>query len=256
MCFDDDARPPLPPVRGGTDRDVPATQAGAHGDLVLESADGTDFGAYYAHPDAGSTAGIVILPDVRGLHEFYKELAQRFADAGLHAVAIDYFGRTAGIGPRPDDFPYREHTDKVQPEQVTEDVAAAVEWLRGLAGGTVPSVFTLGFCFGGAHSWRQSAAPLDLAGCIGFYGRPERVADVAGSMKAPLLLLAAGQDFTPVADVEQFAEQVRASGVEAELHVYPDAPHSFFDKRFGEYADECADAWRRILDFVDRHRQH
>ena len=77
----------------------------------------------------------------------------------------------------------------------------------------------------------------------------------ANKMKAPLLLLAAGQDFTPVADVEQFAERVRAAGVEAELHVYPDAPHSFFDRSFAEHADASADAWSRILDFVDRHRQ-
>jgi len=246
MCFDDDAHPPLPPVRGG---------ASDHGDLVLQSADGTEFSAAYAHPDASSTAGVVILPDVRGLHGFYKELAQRFAEAGHHAIAIDYFGRTAGTGPRPDDFAFRPHVDQVQPGQVTEDVAAAVAWLRQLAGGTVRSIFTLGFCFGGAHSWRQSAAGLDLAGCVGFYGRPDRAADVIGQMKAPLLLLAAGQDHTPVADVEAFAEQVRAAGVEADLHVYPDAPHSFFDRKFAEYQDECADAWHRILDFVDRHRQ-
>ena len=248
MCFPDDAHPPPPPlarIRGGAED---------HGDLVLQSADGTEFAAYYAHPDAPSSTGIVILPDVRGLHGFYKELAQRFADAGLHAVAIDYFGRTAGIGARPDDFPWREHTDKLQPEHVSDDVGAAVDWLRGLAGGTVRSVFTVGFCFGGAYSWSQSAASHGLAGCIGFYGRPDRVADVVDEMEAPLLLLAAGRDRTPVEAVEELAEQVRVAGVEAELHVYPDAPHSFFDRRFSEYQDECADAWRRMLDFVDRHR--
>jgi carboxymethylenebutenolidase len=246
MCFGDDARPPLPPVRGG---------AADHGDLVLRSADGTEFGAYYAHPDAPSNAGMVVMPDVRGLHDFYKELARRFAEAGMHSVAFDYFGRTAGIGPRTDDFPYREHVDKLEPQTVSEDVAVAADWLRSLGNGTVESVFTVGFCMGGARSWAQSAAGIDLSGCIGFYGVPSRVADRIGAMKAPLLLLAAGQDFTPVADVEQFADQVRAAGVEAELHVYPDAPHSFFDRSFAEHTDACEDAWRRILDFVEHHRQ-
>jgi carboxymethylenebutenolidase len=91
MCYGDDARPPAPPV---------SRPVGEHGDLVLTSADGTQFGAYYAHPADGSARAIVILPDVRGLHPFYKELALRFAEAGLHAVAIDYFGRTAGTGSR------------------------------------------------------------------------------------------------------------------------------------------------------------
>ena len=42
----------------------------------------------------------MILPDVRGLYPFYTELAERFAQAGYHAIALDYFGRTAGLGPR------------------------------------------------------------------------------------------------------------------------------------------------------------
>ena len=92
-----------------------------------------------------------------------------------------------------------------------------------------------------------------LAGCIGFYGRPDRAADVVPAMQSPLLLLAAGQDRTPVSDVEAFAARVREAGVEAEVHVYPDAPHSFFDRRYEQYEDECDDAWRRILDFVGRH---
>jgi carboxymethylenebutenolidase len=227
---------------------------GEHADLVLRSADGTGFGAYHAHPAEPSTLGMVVLPDVRGLHSFYKELAQRFAEAGMHCVAIDYFGRTAGIGDRDEDFPFREHVEKMQPGAVRDDVRAAVEWLRAPEHGGATAVFTVGFCMGGALSWAQSAGGHDLAGCVGFYGIPSRVADRVPEMSAPLLLLAAGKDFTPVEEVERFAEQVRATGVEAELHVYPDAPHSFFDRTFAEHRADCEDAWRRILDFVERHR--
>ena len=244
MCHDDSARPPLPPVRGGAED---------HGDLTLTSADGTEFGAYYAHPDTPSTRGMVILPDVRGLHDFYKELARRFAEAGMHTVAIDFFGRTAEHRDRGEDFPFREHVEKLHPRRVTEDVGAAVAWLRQLPGAEVRSIFTVGFCMGGALSWGQSASGYDLAGCIGFYGVPSRVTDRIPRMQSPLLILAAGQDFTPVADVEAFAEQVRAAGPEVELQVYPDAPHSYFDRTFGEHQEACEDSWRRILEFVDRH---
>jgi carboxymethylenebutenolidase len=243
MCYGDDARPPAPPVQG---------PLGEHGDLVLESADGTRFGAYHAHPQAPSNRAVVILPDVRGLHPFYRELALRWAEAGLHAVVIDYFGRTAGIGERGEDFPYREHVTKLDFAAVAQDVSAAVSWLHGHTEST--SVFTVGFCLGGAMSWRQAASGDDLAGCIGFYGIPSRVADVVEDMAAPVLILAAGRDrATSVADVEAFAGQVRAAGVEVALHVYPDAPHSFFDKAFAEHRDDCADAWHRQLAFVDRY---
>jgi carboxymethylenebutenolidase len=35
--------------------------------------------------------------------------------------------------------------------------------------------------------------------------------------------------------------------------VYPDAPHSFFDRIAGEHEAACADAWMRMLSFIDRH---
>lgn len=241
MCYADDAQPPAPPRIGAV---------GEHGDVVLESADGTRFGAYAAEPVPPSDRGVVVLPDVRGLHPFYKELARHFAEAGLTAVAVDYFGRTAGIGERDEGFPFREHVEKLEPQRVDEDAAAAARWLRDRG---VTRVFTVGFCMGGAMSWRQSASGTGFAGCMGFYGIPSRVAELVPSMRAPLLLLAAGQDFTPVTEVAAFADRVRSAGVDAELHVYPDAPHSFFDRTFGQHTQACADAWRRMLDFVDRY---
>src|SRR2546423_13238504 len=93
MCYPDDARPPLPPVGGA---------AADQGDLELTAADGNRLMAYFARAEQPTGAGMVVLPDVRGLHQFYKELAQRFAEAGIDAVAIDYFGRTAGMGDRSD----------------------------------------------------------------------------------------------------------------------------------------------------------
>ncbi|MGI8826339.1 MAG: dienelactone hydrolase family protein [Chloroflexota bacterium] len=97
MCYDDDARPPVPPMAGGSAKAE---------DIVLTAADGNRFCAYLANPDRPAGARIVILPDVRGLHQFYKELALRFAEQGVTALALDYFGRTAGLTGRDDSFDY------------------------------------------------------------------------------------------------------------------------------------------------------
>jgi carboxymethylenebutenolidase len=242
MCYSDDARPPAPPVQG---------EIGEHGDLVLTSADGTRFAAYHARPARPPSRGMVILPDVRGLHQFYKDLACRFAEAGVHAIAIDYFGRTAGIGPRDEEFPFREHVEKTQPASVSDDVAAAVAFLRDQPG--IGPVFTVGFCFGGSNSWAQSAAGHELAGCIGFYGIPARVESMVARMRVPLLLLAAGADFTPPEAVAAFADQVRAAGGQATMTVFEGAPHSFFDRSFDEHTEACDRAWREMLDFMDAH---
>jgi carboxymethylenebutenolidase len=89
-----------------------------------------------------------------------------------------------------------------------------------------------------------------LAGAIGFYGVPARVRDVIGQMKAPLLLLVAGADFTPLAEFEQFDQELTSAGVSHTMVVYEGAPHSFFDRTFAEHRAACDDAWRQILDFV------
>lgn len=239
MCYGDDARPPLPPVRGGADD---------RGRTTLTSADGSRVDAYFAHPDEASGNGMIVLPDVRGLHHFYEDLAVRFAEAGFHAIAIDYFARTAPSPDRGEDFPFMEHVQQLEQPRLREDVAAAAAWLGQVP--SVRSIFTVGFCMGGSISWGQSASGLGLAGCIGFYGQPARVADAIGRLESPLLMLAAGKDFTPVEEVERFAADARAAGTDVELHVYPDAPHSFFDRSFTEHEAACADAWQRILDFT------
>src|SRR6188508_1825038 len=141
MCFDSDSLPPIPVLSGA---------AVSHDDLVLEAADGNRLAAFSATPDEASGAGIVILPDVRGLYRFYEELALRFAERGHAAVAIDYFGRTAGVQKRDDDFEYMPHVGQTTSEGIQADAAAAVARLREDGAG---AIFTVGFCFGGRHSW-------------------------------------------------------------------------------------------------------
>jgi carboxymethylenebutenolidase len=243
MCYPDRARPPLPPIRGAAED---------HGDIRLTAGDGNSFAAYEARAAGPTGRGIVVMPDVRGLHRFYKELAVRFAEAGIDAVAIDYFSRSAKDDERGESFDWKAHVERTTPEMVAQDVRAAAERLRERTG--VRAVFTVGFCWGGSASWRQSAEIAGLAGCIGFYGgRPmTRVAPVIPRMRAPLLMLLAGVDSTPPEEFDEFADAVRRRGVEVESHTYAGAPHSFFDRTFAEHRTACDDAWRRMLDFTAR----
>jgi len=250
MCFEPDSLPPIPVISGA---------ALSHDELVLEARDGNRFAAFAALPDDPTTAGIVILPDVRGLYRFYEELALRFAERGYAAIAFDYFGRTAGVGKRGDDFEYMPHVQQTTAEGIQADVAAAAEWLRMRA--AVSGVFTVGFCMGGRQSWLSAAGGHGLAGAIGFYGRPglgqdgqrgptQRAAEIA----CPILALQAGDDQNITADDNaEFERALETAGVKHELITYDGAPHSFFDRKQEDFADASEDAWARVLAFVDRH---
>jgi len=248
MCFDRDSSPPVSPVSGA---------AVEHEDLVLEAADGNRFSAFAASPEEPAAAGVVVLPDVRGLYRFYEELALRFAERGIAAVAMDYFGRTAGIGKRDEDFPYRDHVAQTTEEGVQADIGAAVADLRG-RGST--SVFTVGFCFGGRLSWLAATGGHGLAGAVGFYGgsgdREGWVgpATRAVEMTAPILALQAGDDANIPPEMNAaFDDALTAAGVEHEIVTYDGAPHSFFDRKQEQYRAASDDAWARTLAFIERH---
>lgn len=248
MCYETTARPPLPPIVGG---------AATGESITLKASDGNEFAVFSARAEAEDAPSIVILPDVRGLHAFYEDLALRFAEAGVHATAFDYFGRTAGASRREDDFDFWPEVMKTHPDTVALDVAAVVANLRA-QGAT--NVFTVGFCFGGRNSVNQAARGHGLSGVIGFYGMMvarndddlDAPIDKVSAFEAPVLGLFGGADqmITPE-QLGEFAKALDDRGVGNEIKIYDGAPHSFFDRAFDQFSDECDDAWRRMLGFIE-----
>lgn len=251
MCYDSNARPPEPPKTNGH----------AHGeDIVLTAKDGTQFAAYIARPSNPTGAQVIIYPDVRGLHQFYKELALRFAETGTRALAIDYFGRTAGLSARDDSFEYMPHVQQIKFDTLFADIAAAFNYLQG-EGNTGP-IFTVGFCFGGSTSLLTGTEDFGQKGVIAFYaglsrvfpGASGSVLELAKDIRYPVLGLFGGADANiPVSDVQKLDEGLKQAGVEREVVTYDGAPHSFFDRRSTDFAEASSDAWTRVLNFITAH---
>jgi len=256
MCFDHDSRPPIVPIAGG------ALDAGP---VVLTAQDGTEFDAFRAVAGEPTGAGILILPDVRGLHVYYEELALRYAEHGIDALAIDYFARTAGRGSRGPEFDYAPHVSLMSWETIAADIRIGVATLiePAWAGGRAPtSIFTTGFCMGGRLAYLSAALGLGLAGVLGFYGWPTgphrngspAPAEVASTIASPVLAIWGGADRGITPDiVEAFEVALREAAVEHRSITYPGAPHSFFDRMAAEHADASVAAWKEALDFIRAH---
>ena len=166
MCHDHDSRPPAPPRSG---------DVAERGVLTLTSADGTEFSAAYAAPAAPPRVGRRgparhprPAPVLRGARRAVRRGRRwpRWRSTGSGGPPA--YGRG---GTRDEDFDWQPHIPRTTPEGMDADIAAGIAYLRERTGADLP-VVTVGFCFGGSHSWRQSGGDLDLAGCAGFYGKP------------------------------------------------------------------------------------
>jgi carboxymethylenebutenolidase len=281
MCFDHDSQPPIAPIAGG------ASDARR---LTITSGDGAEFSAFAAHAARPTGARILILPDVRGLHRYYEELAMRFAEHGVDALSIDYFCRTAGTGPRDADFEYRPHVEQTRWETLSADIRAGFEQLRAGAGGAGggrgasaadsagaadsasvadgagaadgTSIFVTGFCMGGRLAFDATTLGLGFAGAIGFYGWPTGThrsgspapAEVADQIECPILALFGGADEGLGPDVRAaFDRALSDADVEHEVVTYEGAPHSFFDRKASEFQDASDAAWAKTLEFMRAH---
>lgn len=250
MCFDHDSRPPIAPIEGG---------ALDGREITLTSADGTRFTAFTARAADPLGVGMLVLPDVRGLHPYYEDLALRFAEHGVDAVAIDYFGRTAGLGRRGGSFDHQPHVSQLTWDGLQADIRAAAAHLRSAEGGHVEQLFTMGFCLGGRIAFLTATLDIEAAGVIGFYGSPigphrtglPAPAEVADRMRGRILALFGGADEgIPAHAIQTFEAALTTAGVPHQVITYQDAPHSFFDRKADEFVRSSEQAWTAVLDFI------
>jgi carboxymethylenebutenolidase len=132
-----------------------------------------------------------------------------------------------------------------------EDTGTCIRHLLALG---CTSVFTVGFCMGGSYSWVATAFHDELAGAVGFYGRPSRALPFVEEMRGPILALQGGADQAiSHEDNLELERALRLAGIEHELIEFEGAPHSFFDRKQEEFQEASDDAWRRTLAFIEAH---
>jgi carboxymethylenebutenolidase len=252
MCFDLDSQPPIVPIAGGSSDSTR---------LVLEAEDGARFRAFEARPAQPSGAAILILPDVRGLHPFFEELALRYAERGISALAIDYFGRSAGTDDRPKDFDHQPHVAQLSWDHLADDIRVAERHLR-VTDPAPRSIFVTGFCLGGRLASLSATMRLGLAGVITYYGWPAgphrtgtpAPADLADKIECSVLAIYGEEDHGIGPEVrDEFDKALDKAGVDHRTIVYPGAGHSFFDRKAPEAEKASEAAWKETLEFIRRH---
>src|SRR5512134_3004714 len=189
---------------------------------VTFKTDTGDARGHLARPGKG-VPGIIVLQEWWGLVPHITDVAGRFAAQGYLALAPDlYHGKTTVEAAE------AEHLLKgLDWARAAKEIAGALRHLREVEGAT--RVGVVGFCMGGALTIIAATQP-GVDAYAAFYGFPPAGAAPLEKIAAPGLLLFGEQEpFFSVPDAKAFADGQRKRGREADVVIYPDAGHAFFN---------------------------
>lgn len=237
----------------------------AEQEVTIEHVAGFDDGrlaipAFLVVPERTPAPGVLVLHDINGPNDFYRDLARRLATAGFAALLPDLFHRLEPLA-EPTREAARARGAQLDQTQALADIHAALIWL-GEHGATTGQVGTVGFCMGGTLVMLAAARDPLPAASVAFYGFPARertpVAakrpiddDEVAGVESPLLLFwGDGDSGVGMDNVAAYREALARYGKTAETVIYPGLGHGFltFDPDSPAFA-ASQDAWERTLAF-------
>jgi carboxymethylenebutenolidase len=244
--------------------------------------------AYRAKPAVVSDPlpGVIVIQEAWGVDGHIIDVTTRLATAGYLALAPDLYA-PGGERPQPlraermealkqfvntmppgawtDQRARQEALDRLpEPErdEVAESMAAmsnagdrlhllraAVGHVRADPDAAGKPVGCVGFCLGGSLAGRLACSEPNLRAAAIFYGMPPSEEELL-ALSCPLLGLYGGDDHRITDVVPTMAKTIEEIGGSFEYHIYPGAPHAFFnDTRPSFRVDAARDAWARLLVF-------
>ena len=222
------------------------------GEMVHFRYPGGTTSGYLAAPEQGSGPGVVVIQEWWGLVDHIKDVCERLAGEGFVALAPDlYHGKTTKS---PDEAGKLMMALRI--DEAEKDLSAAVEYLARNQAVTSEKIGVVGFCMGGALALYTATKNSKIGACVVFYGGHPSVKPDLPNLQAPVLgLYAERDDFVTPQSVRELEQRLKELGKSAEMHIYPQADHAFFnDERPQVYNPEAAqDAWQRVLNFFGAH---
>jgi carboxymethylenebutenolidase len=208
---------------------------------------------------------LIVIHDVRGLTEHYRDIARRFASEGYFALAVDLYSRE-GAPQLTDVDSALAWMKQLDDRRILADIDSAFRYLSTRHEVRSTSIGITGFCMGGQYALMAACTVPEIAACVSFYGmlrydepsenRPQSPLDLAPQLGCPYLGLFGAEDLLiPRADVRQLEGILRREGKTFQTKVYRKAGHAFFnDQRPDSYRPDAArDAWARSVAFLRAH---
>lgn len=197
--------------------------------------------------------GVLVIHENKGLNDWVRSVAGRFAGAGYCALAVDLLSEEGGTGHFSDPAQATAALSAVKPDRFIADLNSSIAELQSRVPGR--KIAVVGFCFGGGLVWQLLAAGApDLSAAVPFYGPLPDNPDFAPSKDAAVLAFYGALD-TRVTSSETAAKAaLDRAGLVNDIVIEPNADHAFFNDTGPRYSAAAAhDSWGRVLDWFGRY---
>jgi carboxymethylenebutenolidase len=231
-----------PPGSENTVATEPITWAGPQGELQ---------GAWA--PAQSPKGAVLVIHENKGLNDWVRSVAGRFAGIGYSGLAIDLLSAQGGTATFTDPAQATAALSKIPPAEFVANLKSGVGELQRRAPGV--KVAAVGFCMGGGLVWQLLAAgEPQLAAAVPFYGPLPDGADFGGSKGVAVLGFYGAKDARVTGTKDAAQQALDKAGLVNELVVEPDADHAFFNDTGERYAPTAAaDAWQRVGDWFAKY---
>jgi carboxymethylenebutenolidase len=214
--------------------------------LSLTTTDQHKLGAYRADPAGAPKGGMIVVQEIFGVNRHIRAVCDRLATIGYVAVApavFDRFARDFESGYTPDEIAHaRGLLGSLNWDHMMADIAAARDEMK-----SVGPVGVIGFCMGGTAAFLAACRTPGLATSVCYYGGAiGKFADE--KPKCPIQMHFGEKDESIPQTV---VEEIKKKQPQAEIYVYPGAPHAFSNDDRASFQKEATDlAWKRTQEFL------
>jgi dienelactone hydrolase len=228
---------------------------------VQYHADGTLMVGRLGLPNGdGQRPGVLIAHEGQGLDSHQRSRADRLAELGYVAFALDYHGGGRSLSDR-NEMMARIGLLRADADRMRALARAGLEVLLAEPRADASKLVAIGYCFGGTMVLELARGGADLKAVVGFHPgltttRPQDSSNITGKV---LICVGTEDPFVPVEQRLAFEAEMRAADIDWRMYLYGGAEHSFTHPWAGEgdmpgvkYQQAAAErSWRAMLDLFD-----
>jgi len=191
---------------------------------------------YLAYDDSlkGRRPGVIVVHEWTGLGDYAKMRADKLAEMGYVAFAIDMYGK---------DVRAKDHKEAAQLSGIyrkdrklmRQRAQAGLKILQQNKNVDAERIAAIGYCFGGTTVLEMARNGENLKGVASFHGGLDSPSPAGpGEIKAKIIVFHGADDAWTEPSVPKFEEEMKKAGADWQITKYGGAVHSFTVKEAGD----------------------